>query len=225
MKERPILFNDEMVRAILNGSKTQTRRPVKPQPTWRETTHHLDHLVRKYRTCYSEPGDRLWARECFAPYDTDRLETVRVVYRASYDPMATGTAEAQGATRQFIVPHRMAMEWSHAIGLAEVEGEQWRPSIHMPRWASRITLVVKRSWVEKLQDISEADAVAEGVVDVGNTGVTWWDGTMNGTFKVCHGNARTAFIGLWDSIYAGKGYGWDENPWVWGCSFRKLNGA
>ena len=111
-------------------------------------------------------GTVLWAKETWAPYDTDKLETVRVVYRASYNAARDGSAETQGATRQFTVPHHIAMEMSHAIELYEVAGEQWKPSPNMPHWASRPelrNLVVVWVEVRRVQSITEEEAITMGV--------------------------------------------------------------
>jgi hypothetical protein len=148
------------------------------------------------------PGDLLWVRESWAPYDTDRLETVRVAYRASYKPEREGSAETQGATQQFTVPHYTAMEMSHAIGLYEVAGEQWRPSVHMPRWASRLVRPVTAVRVERVQDISGADAIAEGILQVTSIGpcrAMGWRDYSGGPGKL---NPVDSYGTLWDSIYA-----------------------
>jgi len=158
MSDRPIIFRGAMVRALLDGRKTQTRRLVS----------------------IIEAGDRLWVREAWAYYGGDEYLYQRspsaVSYRAdAWDP------------------------------LAPVPGGRWRPSIHMPRWASRLTLDVTGVCVQRLQDITEADAKAEGVrapvnvsPDLGSTHV---DG----------------FGDLWEEIH-GAG-AWDANPWVVAITF------
>ncbi len=186
MKERPILFSASMVRAIQAGTKTQTRRIVKPQPSQqlldeyarirRERGAQKDDagMLSECLPCpYGVPGDRLWVRETWhTPYGT------RVFYRADHlhDPKG---------------------DRQHGIA--------WTPSIHMPRWASRITLEVTEVRVERLQDISEADARSEGV-----TPADCCDAHYHG-FRL-----------LWESIN-GPG-SWDANPWVWVMSFRKAGG-
>lgn len=166
MKERPILFNGEMVRAILAGQKTQTRRiPSKTQQ---------DALF-----CpYGHPGDRLWVKETFA-YAQDGT----VVYRAS---MVGSPWDA--ITRRAIT---------------------WHPSIHMPRWASRITLEITDVHVERVQDIHEEDAIAEGIDP---RKLSYLSGER----------AVTKFSVLWNSIYAADGLGWDVNPWVWVVTFKRV---
>ena len=175
MKERPILFSGPMVRAILDGRKTQTRRPVKPQP-FVATTSMFD-----ISKCpLGQPGDRLWVRETWRK---DALGTV-VEYRAT-----------TSALMEFIAP--------------------WRPSIHMPRWASRITLEITRVWVERVQDITEDEAKAEGIVDGGcmTCGKPETCGCQNP-----RPDRRDSFANLWQSIYGT----WDANPWVWAVEFRRV---
>ncbi len=166
MKERPILFNGNMVRAILAGQKTQTRRiPSKKQ--------------QDASFCpYGHPGDRLWVRETFA-YAQDGT----VVYRAS---MVGSPWDA--ITRRAIT---------------------WHPSIHMPRWASRITLEITDVHVERVQDIHEEDAIAEGIDP---RKLSYLSGER----------AVTKFSVLWNSIYAANGLGWDVNPWVWVVTFKRM---
>lgn len=173
MKERPILFSGPMVRAILEGRKTQTRRVVKPQPAHIAgigTVLNIDTITGK--ACpYGKPGDRLWVRET---WDGVRLDGggALVSYRADGDKPVT-------------------------------DDGRWHPSIHMPRWASRITLEVVSVRVERLQEISEEDAMAEGVALAEN---------YRG--PVAH------FASLWEQI---NGLGsWNANPWVWVVEFRRV---
>jgi hypothetical protein len=95
-------------------------------------------------------------------------------------------------------------------------GERWIPSIYMPRWASRITLINRRVWVERVQEIGEEDAIAEGIERVapGSFGFRDYEGDVGATFE-----PWKSFCTLWDSINAAKGYGWDMNPWVWCVEF------
>jgi hypothetical protein len=202
MKERPILFNAPMVRALLAGTKTQTRRVVKPQPregnditsgrgelAWQTGVGHfivstLPKAPKLFveRCPYGRPGDRLWVRETFTAFDVGF-----VTYRADFnsDP---------------------AEDRAHGI--------VWTPSIHMPRWASRILLEIVSVRVERLQDISEADAMAEGIT-VPNCGCGWGlDGDL------LSGTASGAYMLLWESI---NGHGsWDANPWVWVVEFKRV---
>ena len=140
MKERPILFSGPMVRAILDGRKTQTRRPVKMPKSVNPVAlgsmmQRASELGPLPGSAFGEPGDRLWVRETFdldQPAFPDESDKSRVLYRADHDPQ----------------------HWGYF---------RWRPSIHMPRWASRIDLEVVSVRVERLQSISEDDARAEGV--------------------------------------------------------------
>jgi hypothetical protein len=197
MAERPILFSAPMVRAILDGRKTQTRRVIKPQPI---SIGDKVVAVLKYRI-----RDRLWVRETWHPYGDDGKESLalatstctgpeHVCFRATAD-------EAQCATYH------------------------WRPSIHMPRWASRITLEITNVRVQRLQDISEKDAKAEGVerLKSGRGYYSIKHGRAAVHFGVYHDDAKEAFAELWDSI---NGAGaWDANPWVYALTFRRVAGG
>lgn len=193
MAERPILMSAPMVRATLDGSKTQTRR-VASKPVRHPDLGNLytpGALVLEgesqqviERACpYGRPGDRLWVREAWAPHPQD---TSTVFYRA--------TVEAEPG---FPV-------WSGP----------WRPSIHMPRWASRIMLEITRVRVERLQDISDADAVAEGIgLNPSAVGVSM-------TFPQGESACHAAFRVLWESINGPES--WAANPWVWVIDFRRI---
>jgi hypothetical protein len=208
MKERPILFSGEMVRAILGGRKSQTRRVVKKQDTilhlakyeeisvWQvgEYYPYLRWNFGKKRDgsqfgglpflsaeCpYGQPGDRLWVRETWTntPYGP--------LYRASVED-----------NFQFVDPPYV--------------GCRWRPSIFMPRKVSRIMLEVVKVRVERAQDISHNDACVEGAPSepelnnygTGSIYVDW-------------------YAQLWDKINAKRGYGWKVNPWVWVVEFEKV---
>ena len=175
MSERPIYFPqpsaDEMVRAILDGRKTQMRRPVKPQP------HRC--LQPRLRDAPWHPGDRLWVQECWRPVGPWETRSETVQYRADGE-------------------YARKIGWPEAFRIKTTDGrEKWRSSIHMSRWASRIRRPVKRVWVERVQDISEEDARAEGF------------------------ERREHFIRAWDSIYAAKGCGFDANLWNWACEFER----
>ena len=212
MKERPILFSAPMVRAILAGTKTQTRRAVKPHKAFVEwgvkgpgdaydaTVDDAgqgfflvagDHGYAGPVPCpYGQPGDRLWVRECWARDDED----ASLMYRA--DVGLGGDAD----------------EWERGR-LDGVPRYRWRPSIHMPRWASRITLEVTGVRVERLNDISGPDAAAEGIqfralgAGVPLKGNIWKQNIEK-------------FRALWESI---NGAGsWDANPWVWVVEFKML---
>ena len=179
MKERPILFSAPMVRALLAGMKTQTRRAFKTKNggVW-PNANDLPGIRQILRSCpYGQPGDRLWVRETFARIDGQTRPWIETDYKATY---------------------------THGDRLGDTLGikKRWTPSIHMPRHASRITLEVTGVRVERLQDISEADAIAEGVY----------------TDPACP--AYDAYAQLWDEI---NGLGsWEANPWVWVVEFKGL---
>ena len=218
MSEKPIIFSGEMVRAILEGRKTQTRRVIKPQPrieieygdfgsvlseSW--TWDHAGFNRQEERTpgqtdptqfCpYGKPGDRLWVRETFSYVTLAENE-----FDANYS-LHKRTPEG----------YPVSMFYKAAYG-DESFPANWIPSIHMPRWASRITLEVVDVRVERVKDISYDDIVAEGW-DV-KTSQPFTDGTAGQ-------DARTWFRNLWDSINAKRGYGWDVNPWVWVIEFKR----
>lgn len=205
MKERPILFSAPMVRALLDGTKTQTRRVVKgftekqmrpftrPNGTQWLTSHDRDPLGLLVTSPYGYPGDRLWVRETWAYRGGDEYlyqqEPQCVQYRATDQYAYSLTGEPRGDRR-------------------------WRPSIHMPRWASRLTLTITDVRVERLQGISTGDAIAEGCSGSGST-------HDPDDFHDPVGQYRE----LWDSLNAARGYGWDANPWVWVVSFTASHGA
>lgn len=189
--ERPILFSGPMVRAILDGHKTQTRRVVKVGDTIEERddgtrwpyfttwTHGDDGSP--WASCpYGEPGDRLWVRESF-------------VYRSKHDRY------------YYKADHEAPFTAPYAHG-------GWKPSIHMPRAASRLTLDVTAIRVERLQEISEADAIAEGVLRTGGRAQL-----QPNHFRP----ARELFSELWDSINEDRAP-WASNPWVWVVEFSRV---
>ena len=229
VKERPILFSGPMVRAIIAGTKTQTRRAVKPQPT-RRLIEGLAHVTigmnpaddgavwydgdckgpgREVRCPYGGCLDRLWVRECWARYHT--VNHVVRQHGGAISEVSDGLAAYRADGHETIDDLRTHIRLTSGCDLEAIEvyGNRWRPSIHMPRWASRITLEITGVRVERLQDISEADAKAEGVTidGIGNPG---------GPMRV----HQRAFKSLWQSIN-GPG-SWDANPWVWCIEFRKI---
>lgn len=202
MTERPALFAAPMVRAILRDvdPKTQTRRVVKPQPTFRD-----DHLATDLRAAlascrYGAPGDRIWVRES-GSIAIDKTAWLYADGGCKIGPTAPPGSE------------NWCREWKSA------------PSIHMPRWASRITLEVTGVRVERLQDISEADAIAEGIGErkVSENESRWirYDRDQaEGLAYSTTGNPRVSYRSLWESVN-GPG-SWARNPWVWAISFRRL---
>lgn len=197
-KKRPIIFKAEMVRAILNGHKTQTRRVFKPQPD-RDGKVDVGEIgtsdgvayVRGARgghctrvPCpYGKSGDQLWVRECWGVDNIGALPILQI------DALRFRATDSMQSTPD--------------IG--------WRPSIHMPRWASRITLEITGVRVEKLQDIGEDDAAAEGVSE-----------RFSPPDHVMSIGRIAAFHDLWDSINLQRGYAWNTNPWVWVVEFKRI---
>ncbi|MDT3707447.1 MAG: hypothetical protein ROZ09_11515 [Thiobacillus sp.] len=207
MKEHPILFSAPMVRALLAGTKTQTRRVVKVQPAdlWPDGVECSSAARGLFRVLpsdvqanigarglmyaagcqsvgpiacpYGQPGDRLWVRETWGPCDGGAC------YRVS--------------ERDGVLP----------------DGGKWRPSIYMPRWASRITLEIVSVRVERLQDISEEDAKAEGCepTSMGPNGIR---------LDVRQPTYRNGYAQLWNEIN-GPG-SWEANPWVWVIEFKRV---
>jgi len=214
MKELPILMNGDAVRAILDGRKTQTRRPIRPQPTgWNPTPNvkgawlfcvagDMDYSEGPFKSSFGAPGDRLWAREAWGGLFWCKEAGLNVLqYRD-----VPKTIRIQSHCEQ--VYYKATDDDDDLTGC-------WVPSIHMPRWVSRITLEVARVWVEQVQEISEDDAKAEGITVSYDPAYSYrYDLTFRG-----------GFTALWDSIYAAKGFGWNDNPWVFGCEFKVLEVA
>lgn len=207
MKESPIIFNGDMVRAILAGRKTQTRRLMKPQPIF--TPMHGENVHWQWgdvqgsgriegftsrRQCdapLGKIGDHLWVRECFSAWwsrDTGKRTHV-LGYRADIDP-----ADWDG----FGVDDPW---WLNA---------KWEPSIHMPRAFSRIALEITDVRVERLHSISEADAAAEGLKQ----------SAIESFAKATVRPGAFAFRDLWMSVYSADS--WESNPWVWAITFKRV---
>ncbi|MBK0523304.1 hypothetical protein [Klebsiella pneumoniae] len=241
MKERGMIFNGEMTRAILDGRKTQTRRIMKVQPSEDFTPMNMaletDYKARWYtpgvvdKDGYLQPaskkvfgvsnenegyscpfgavGDRIWVRETFQGplFDYDLMDSY------CKDPTPFERPE-------FCV---YKADGVPAPEFYDADGELhccWRPSIHMPRWASRILLEITNVRVERLKSISEEDARAEGIIDGGclNCGEPEPCGCANP-----EPDATDAFAYLWQSIYGQEN--WNANPWVWVISFERIEGG
>lgn len=217
-RERPIIFSAEMVRAILDGRKSQTRRVVK-MPTgfkhegsrvrqhdagWQFSAGCFSAWSDPILCPYGQPGDLLWVRETWAIDQCGRRASLAPeawpygfpINRLKY--VATDTAPAEDG--------KGGAYWWNS-----------RSSIYMPRWASRITLEVESVRVERVQDISEADVLAEG-----------YEKRPEGWTKACwasnlaKSHPQDAFAYSWNQLNTKRGYGWDKNPWVWVVEFKRL---
>jgi hypothetical protein len=222
MTERPIPFSAEMVRAILDGRKTQTRRNIKYttehrgpiNPAYLEA--HKDHPGWKDICPYGQPGDLLWVREPFCahwgapPYDAP--QSYRIVTGDELPPI-----EQENGDFYQPVPSDIMTIWYEAEGNKPFHME-WKLPDEMPRWASRITLRITDIRVERLQDISEDDARAEGAM--WHDGGTYWHSGWRHDYSDVHADAYSSFERLWNHIN-GPG-AWDANPWVWAISFERV---
>lgn len=183
MTERPIIFSGPMVRAILDGRKSQTRRVLKPQPHWvRDRVMVWKNRAGLLHTHsgLAKPGDKLWVRETWT--------------QPAYRPSTAG-----------IDPDLVLYRADHP----EIDTVRWRPSIHMPKWAARIWLTVTEVRVQRVQDISEEDARAEGVPGT-------WAIDESGNRSLSH---RLRFSQVWDSIHGPGAF--ERNDWVAAISFER----
>jgi hypothetical protein len=238
LKERPVLFSGEMVKAILDGRKTQTRRVVKPQPAYTpndcwsfyfkgnppryEGSKPYDGWKVNYTPTvpayaelqmrdivagcpYGKPGDRLWVREAFVETKRRSFETGQLV---NYGWRYRADEQLREVTNRNVfirTPDGRPVDTSKYKTMADLY--KWKPSIFMPRAASRITLEITNVRVERLNEISKADVIAEGMA------------TAPGDHL--HGNEYLELCELkWDRIN-GKKYPWSSNPWVWVIEFER----
>ena len=223
MSNHPILFSGPMVRALLDGSKTQTRRVVTHEHArevdlwapddrnpawWRLGVHSGSGQVADMgaiRCPYGAAGDRLWVRETWAPVDDladgiKREDPTCVGYRADQSARSFETSDPPDGRPL----DTFAWNWDLV---------HWRPSIFMPRWASRITLEITELRAQRVQEISEADAIAEGATPC--------------THPKMHGATYIRYYAcLWDSVNGKRpGCAWADNPWVWAVTFRRVEDA
>ncbi len=254
MTDHPILFNVEMVRAILDGHKTMTRRVVKPQPpndTYKlctcvsttgdkrnEGKQHwvsigddgysvIDGSQPYFTRPYGIIGDMLWVRETWC------LENTSEYWHDCMDESAPELNDGRPIKWESdyedtdfkypLIPHYRATEPEpHIVPYDAVltddndDSTRWRPSIHMPRWASRITLEITGVKVERVQDISEEDAKAEGIrFEDGGYELECMTPNERGRRRISN------FHILWDSI-SKPGHKWEDNPFVWAITFKRI---
>ncbi len=194
MKETGTIFQGWGVRAILEGRKTQTRRVIKPQPPsdWGGTSERAALLI---HCPYGQVGDRLWVRE------------THIAGRGvgGYAPGVDPDKEPFGKTIDVI--------YRADDGENERTAGPWTPSIHMRRVYSRITLEITGVKVERIQDISEEDAKAEGIT------AKYVGGSLS-LANMDYLSYQAGFCEVWDSINAKRGYGWNVNPWDWALTFK-----
>lgn len=212
MKERGMIFNGEMVRAILDGRKTQTRRPIK----WKQTrfteigeredgskwpwSEDAEHACDFWHPCpFGAVGDRIWVRETFAALEPGSYEQAK-------------PQEGHCQDLRYAATDRLAKSD------ADIRGYKWVPSIHMPRWASRILLEITDVRVERLTSISQEDAQAEGM-ELTGWRPTYSDPDSGGEVWTPYDN----FAQLWESIYGEES--WKANGWVWVISFKRVEGG
>ena len=217
-KERGMIFNAEMVRAILSGQKTQTRRVMKPQPvledafvggitkpTWiYKGTATPSGWIMHNMCHHGNVGDRIWVRETWQGPLVDFEHSDDLLRNAEkYEKPENCVYKADG------VPAPEFYDADDNLRCC------WRPSIHMPIWASRILLEITNVRVERLNDISEQDAIAEGIERYNDDGIVYYGPYGKGDCR-----PERAFSDLWKSIYGDES--WEKNPWVWCISFKRV---
>ena len=219
MRERPIIFNGPMARAVLAGDKTQTRRtkgleyfsrPDSDPDGWWCARVADGHAYMVYKqspheravNCpYGQPGDRLWVRETWSSDFAGHYPHDRIWYAADDD-------------RRHDIEVRKGVRGIYSPESQQFVPFRWRPSIHMPRWACRLVLEVTRVRVERLQAINHMDAIAEGV------GLNPSAAEVTMVTPAGDSLPRVMFRALWEQI---NGVGaWDANPWVWVVEFRRI---
>jgi hypothetical protein len=243
MKQRPILFNTEMVQAILAGRKTQTRRIIKPQPyidtqdkfvenceiwgwclkTKVQTDPDRFEVLERYTCPYGKVGDVLWVRETWTPLDTQEVDSAQLDEDGiPLEEFQVEIGYKDGMSKWCVFSEDFYDQMNEDIEDMEQEGTKWKPSIHMPKDAARIWLRIKDVRVERLQDLSEDDALAEGIDNW-----TWKDMAEPQNFMsyidplgppLC--SAFDSFMSLWDKINGEEST--DSDPFVWVIEFERI---
>lgn len=208
---KPILFNTEMVQAIMDGRKSCTRRVVKPQ--WEECPH-CKYVHNEY--IYDEMAENVYCARCGYPLEPERRSPYQpedILYvRETWHRYTKRVGKGEGC--------HLEEHYGYKASIANSEDaeEPWKPSIHMPKEAARIWLKVTDVRVERLQDITEDGAEAEGAID--NRGLI--HSPENEYDRIY--TAREHFIEIWDRTIKKSDldiYGWDANPWVWVIEFER----
>ena len=213
---KPILLTGEMVRSTLAGSKTKTRRPLKPQPDSVHDGAPYWNIWKRgnlapLKCPFGKVGDRLWVRETFClehQVESDQPPPFTDGRPIRWE-FAGMESDPEGADSMWLQPHYRATDPTPELSYYGSEEEptvRWKSSIHMPRWASRITLEITEIRVERVEEITEEEAISEGFFP------------DDGVSEVY------CFSEAWDSLYAKKGLGWYANPWVWVIGFRRVKG-
>lgn len=234
MNKKPIIFSGEMVRAILDGRKTVTRRVIQPQPPdsciigkvnqgygtwWIEPTGSLWPEDKPLKSPFGKAGDRLWVRETFVIEQSETKPTDGRPFE-----VMTEEEEEWAYFGPYRVPHYRATETEpHIVPLDLKDGlddrTRWRPSIHMPRWVSRISLEILNVRVSKLQAINQQQIIDEGVtISIEDWEKKWYDKKRDRGLNIY----LATFIDLWNSLNEKRGFAFDTNPWVWIYHLRRI---
>ena len=244
-KSRGIIFTTESVRAILDGRKTQTRRVMRSQPTienlpvgrsyipimrwngkyWGSATKDnrdgIAQIAVAKHCPYGKVGDRLWVRETFVIESNFNLDAEDKYPPPFSDGRPVKRVDCEEYGKYWQQCHYRATDPMPLLVNTNTDEEcKWHPSIYMPRWASRINLEIVSVRVERVAEISEADAIAEGLTIPEHE---------RGTVRLPHASARVAKTSyttkykiLWDRLNAKRGFAWDTNPYVWVIEFRRI---
>lgn len=224
-RERPIIFSGPQVKATLDGRKTQHRVVLKPQPNMLNGGKPLNNGRGSYSTENGwkqypfAVGDVLWVRETWAHYQT--VNHIRRPHGGAFDEVSDGMAGYRADGHDTIEDFRTHVRLMSGLDLEAVviNGDRWRYPIHMPRWASRLTLRVTNVRVQRLMEISEEDARAEGCPFS-------WDGKPYDPpppdVDSWQGYGRYSFCLLWDTLNAKRGHPWESNPWIVALTFERI---
>jgi len=208
--EKPIIFTGDLIKAILEGRKTQTRRVIKPQPNIKHGDIYFTNDP-DGKCPFGKPGQQMWVREVFTIETNFNTGNYKPPHDDGRPLRLFNDTDGDEVWEQC---HYKATDPEPDLVTYDKDGNEepgckWSPPIFLPRWASRIQLMIKDVRVERVQDITPEDAKAEGVDCC--CGIDGCDGKID------------EFADLWDSINKKHGFGWDVNPWVWVIEFERLN--